>query len=270
MEFKNDIFTLDKPSSIKYKLDGIKLPNTNDIFFRSKQHELVDQYSAARIFMRETETDDWNHWFDPCDDKKSEEVFQLIYKSHFYEIALFYYNAVVDISWTLCYVAAEFACSKKGVRVDISGFKSVEEAYELLRSAERNVTSPTAEANPFGYLKKMCPDFIPVFDQIIDFWISFSSTDVRKRYNFCKHKGRPAYSEIEAFKSGRIMGIYVESKFSGEMTQIASDIMDVKYEFSLEEAIVELREFDDNVLYPYLKKLIETIVEILEPSPMVL
>lgn len=65
------------------------------------------------------------------------------------------------------------------------------------------------------------------------------------------------------------MGIYVEDKSSGAVTQIASDITDVKYEFSLEDAIQELQEFDDDVLYPYLKKLIETIEEILEPSPMV-
>lgn len=65
------------------------------------------------------------------------------------------------------------------------------------------------------------------------------------------------------------MGIYVEDKSSGEVTQIASDIKDVKYEFSLEDAIQELQEFDDDVLYPYLKKLIETIEGILGPSPMV-
>lgn len=104
MEFKNDISTLDKPSSVKFELVGTKLPNSNDIFFRSKQHELVEQYTAARVFMREIETNDWNHWLNPIDDKKTEEAFHLIFRSHFYETALFFYNAVVDISWTLCYV----------------------------------------------------------------------------------------------------------------------------------------------------------------------
>lgn len=270
MEFKNDIFTLDKPSNVKFELVGAELPNGNDIFFRSKQRELVEQYCAARIFMYETETDDWNHWFNPTDNKKAEEAFRLTYRSHFYETALFFYNAVVDISWVLCYVAAEFACSKRGVRVKISGINSIEDASGLLRSAERNVASPTAEENPFEYLKKVCPEFIPALDQIVDFWNSFSSTDVRKRYNFCKHKGRPAYSEIESLRPGRFMKIYVKNKSSGEVTQIASDIRDVKYEFSLEEAIRELIEFDDNVLFPYLKKLIETIEGILNPSPMAL
>lgn len=49
MEFKNDIVTLDKPSSVKFDLVGVKLPSTNDVYFRSKQHELVEQYWAARI-----------------------------------------------------------------------------------------------------------------------------------------------------------------------------------------------------------------------------
>ncbi|MDD4691870.1 hypothetical protein [Eubacterium aggregans] len=269
MEFINDIFTLQKPSKVKFELIGTKLPSSNDLFFRSKQEELIEQYSAARIFMHETETDDWNHWFNPVDDERAEKAFHLIFRSHFYETALFYYNAVVDISWALCYVAIEFACNKKGTRVNISGMKTIEEAAELLRSAERNVTSPTAEENPFEYLKMMCPEFTSAIDQIVGFWNQFAASNIRKRYNFCKHKGRPAYSEIEKLKPGKVMGVYVENKSSGEKTQIASDISDVKYEFSLEEAICELQEFDDNILFPYIASLIKTIEDILDPSPMV-
>lgn len=32
-EFKNDIFTLDKSSSVTFELVEAKLPNSNDIFF---------------------------------------------------------------------------------------------------------------------------------------------------------------------------------------------------------------------------------------------
>lgn len=269
MDFINDIFTLKKTSDAKIELMGKKLPNSNDLYFRSKQEELIEQYLAARIFIRETETEDWNHWFKSSDDKTAEEELRLIFRSHFYETALFYYNAVVDISWALCYVAVEFACNKKGARVNISGMKTIEEAAELLRSAEKNVTSPTAEDNPFEYLKMMCPEFKPAIDQIVDFWNHFSLSDIRKRYNFCKHKERPAYSEIERLKLGKVMDIYVESRSSGKMIQIASDISDVKYEISLEKAIRELQEFDDNTLFPYVSNLIKTIEEILEPSPMV-
>jgi|GEM_PF-3078627 hypothetical protein len=143
------------------------------------------------------------------------------------------------------------------------------EAATLLRSAERNVTAPTAENNPFEYLRMMCPEFIPAFDQIIDFWNAFSDSEIRKRYNFCKHKGRPAYQEIEDLSSGRVMGFYVQNKDTGEKTQMASDIADVRYSFSLEDAIAQLVDFDDNKLFPYIRKLIDTIEDILKPSPMI-
>ena len=268
MEFKTDIFQLSKPTSVTFSFPNVKLPTSNDLYFRSKQAELIEQYAAARIFLQETETTDWNHWFNPVDDKRNETAFRLIFKSHFYETALFYYNAVVDISWVLCYVAAEYACNERGSRVNISGMKSIDEAAKLLRSVERNVTSPTAEENPFDYLKRMCPEFIPAIDLIVNFWNIFSSTQIRKRYNFCKHKGRPAYSEIENLKAGRMMGIYIQNKSTGEQTKIASDIGDVQYSFSLNEAIQELYEFDDNILFPYIKALIYTLESILKPSPL--
>lgn len=173
------------------------------------------------------------------------------------------------MSWTLCYVTAEFACNQQGKRVDLSGIRPIDEAAALLRSAERNVTAPTAENNPFAYLKMMCPEFTPVFDLIVDFWNDFSDSDVRKRYNFCKHKGRPAYQEIEALSPGCLMGFYVQNKNTGEIIQIASDISDVRYSYSLEEAILQLVDFDDHKLFPYIKSLIDTLEEILKPSPMI-
>lgn len=119
------------------------------------------------------------------------------------------------------------------------------------------------------YEKMMCAEFTPAIDQIVEFWNQFAASNIRKKYNFCKHKGRPAYSEIEKLKPDKVMGIYVENKSSGDMTLIASDISDVKNEFSLDEAKCELQKFDDNVLFPYIDNLIKTIEEILDPSPMV-
>lgn len=268
MEFKTDIFALNKPTKVKFNLIGAKLPNNKDVFFRAKQQELLDQYCAARIFINETETDDWRHWFDPTEEP-SNTAFKLIFKSHFYEAALFYYNAVVDLSWTLCYVAAEFACNQKGDRVNINEMKTIEDAAKLLRSAENNVTSPTAETNPFGYLKSMSPEFEPIIDDIIVFWNSFSPSDVRKIYNYCKHKGRPAYIEIEQLRPGRLMGYYCENRKTGEKIQMPSDVRDVQYSFSLEAAIEELRVFDDETLFPYIQNLIKSIEDVLSPSPMV-
>lgn len=270
MVFSNDLSLLSRPSNVEIDLLGAKFPNANDLFFRSKQEELVRQYEAARIFMYETETNDWNHWFEPIDDPTSTEAFRQIFRSHFYEAALFYYNIVVDLSWTLCYVTIEYACRNRESIVNISGIKPIEEAAELLRIAEGNVTSPTAENNPFGYLKLMCPDFEPVIDQIVDFWNSFSATETRRRYNYCKHKGRPSYEEIENLKPGRLIGLYKKGIDNGELIQIATDSRDVGYSFSLESAIIELKDFDNNTLFPYIQNLIKSIENILQPSPMII
>ena len=45
MEFKTDVFSLDKPSKVKFDLVGAKLPNANDLYFRSKQHIRECHYS---------------------------------------------------------------------------------------------------------------------------------------------------------------------------------------------------------------------------------
>lgn len=63
MEFVNDIQSLRAPRNVKFDLVGTKLPCNKDIFFRAKQQEIVEQYEAARSFLCETETEDWDHWF---------------------------------------------------------------------------------------------------------------------------------------------------------------------------------------------------------------
>ena len=42
-----------------------------------------------------------------------------------------------------------------------------------------------------------------------------------------------------------------------------------KNALSLEEAIQTLKDFDDNTLFPYIDKLINTLENILQPSPMI-
>ena len=106
MDFRTDIFSLEAPSSKKFDLVGVKMPTNIDVYFRAKQKEFIDQYAAARIFMHETETDDWKHWFNEVEDKTANDAFKFIFTSYFYESALMYYNIVVDLSWVLCYISA--------------------------------------------------------------------------------------------------------------------------------------------------------------------
>ncbi|MBQ7646121.1 MAG: hypothetical protein IJS94_02515, partial [Clostridia bacterium] len=69
--------------------------------------------------------------------------------------------------------------------------------------------------------------------------------------------------------NGRIMGFYIENRETGQVTQVASDPQDVRYSFSLEDAILQLMDFDDNTLFPYIQNLIKSIENILQPSPVV-
>lgn len=269
MEFKMDVRQLMPPSQKSFNLIGASLPSNTDLFFRAKQREIIDQYYGARLFMYETETTDWEHWFVPTDKPQANETFKIMLRAHFYESALMYYNAIVDLSWTLCYVCAEFAVSKDGKRVDLRGMVPIENASGLLRSAENLVTAPTAESNPFGYLKRMSPEFENAIDQIINFWNSFADTPIRRKYNYCKHKGKPAYTEIDNAYPTRMMDVFFEEKDSGNKTQLASDISDVRWEFSLSESIDELFRFDDELLYPYLQTLFAELEKVIKPSPFI-
>ena len=270
MNFKNDIFTLIPQCNISIPLVGAKIPTNKDVYFRTKQNEIIDQYAGARIFLRETETDDWSHWFNKLDDEVSNKKFQYYFLSYFYEMALMYYNIVIDLTWTLCYISAEFAISSNSKRVNFEGLKPIEEAYSILRMAEKTVTSPKAKTNPFEYLKKMCPEFSNAIKIITDFWNGFSSSEIRNKYNYCKHKGKPSYIEIEELcEKSRLFGISVTSENSNDLISSASDIRDIRCVQSLKENISELQRFDDNQLFPYVKELIEELERVIEPSPMV-
>ena len=269
MKFKNDHTTLYPSSSASFSIPGMKLPTNQDVYFRAKQREIVDQYSAARVMLEETECSDWQHWYDTgsTDNQTAHSAFQAQFRAIFYESALFYYNALVDLSWTLCYVCAEFAIQRGKERVEFKGLMPIDEASKLLRIAEGNVTTPRAETNPFGYLKHMCPAFTRPIDMVLDFWDEFSDSEIRKKYNYCKHKGKPLYSEISAFRGCRPIGFYLQQQ--GERVQLPVETRDVQWPISLEESIAELLAFDNEKLFPYLSSLISELERIIKPSPMV-
>lgn len=269
MDFSNNFNNLAPPSSVNISLIGARLPNNTHLYFRAKQKEIVNQYSAARLFLKETECIDWEHWFVKDEDDAINETMQNALKSYFYEAALFYYNILVDLSWTLCYVAAEYSINHNGERISFVGMKSIEEAAELLRKAEGMTTNPTAETNPFEYLKTMSPEYTEAIDLIIAFWKDFGSSDIRRKYNYCKHKGKPCYSELQKAEGGRLFRFYIIPK-GEDAIQVASDTRDVQWKISLNESIEELRNFDDNILYPYLLQLIKVLEETINTTQMLL
>ena len=143
----------------------------------------------------------------------------------------------------------------------------IEDAAKLLRVAERNVTAPTAETNPFGYLKTMCPQYSKAIDMIIDFWNEFSDSNIRNKYNYCKHKGKPLYSELKAIHETSLIGFYIQQ--GGNQIELPVKATDVQWSFSLKDSISELIAFDDNKLFPYLSMLIAELERVINPSPIV-
>ncbi len=269
MEFKTNHCDLYPPSEPAIKPGHrIKVPEDRDFFFRAKQYELVDQYTAARFFLRQTDGENYKDWLFSTGNANADCGIQNTWKSYFYEAALMYYNILVDLSWVLLYLSAEYVCYQDDCAVKFESVKSIGEAMELMRSAEGLVAEPLCATNPIGYIKKMCPKLDKAVQMTIDFWKEYKDSPIRHLYNYCKHRGKPAYAEIIRFKGPKIAN-FTRPKDDGSMTQVAFDTRDVRLKVSLEKSIEELAAFDDEKMFPYLHDLISELEKIVQPSPMV-
>ena len=186
------------------------------------------------------------------------------------EIALIDYNILVDLTWTMTYVSAEYILYKFDEngnvinKDEITGMHPIEESLEMLRKMENGVSTPHAEGNPFNYLKVMRPEFSRAIDLIVHFWRDFSNSKIRNTYNYIKHRGTPCYKEIEALRDTRLFNLIIGKE------SYPTDIKDVRMMLSMDDLIDELRKFDDEKLYPYIVELIEELKIAVNPSPMIL
>ena len=208
-------------------------------------------------FLRKTEEENWDYWFNKVDDEVAQKGIELMFKSQMLETALINYNILVDLTWTMTYVSAEYVLYKfdnegNVINADeIIGMHSIEKSLDMLRKTENGVSTPHAEGNPFQYLKVMRPEFSDAIDLIVEFWKEFSESKIRNIYNYIKHKGTPCYKEIEALRDTRFFNLIIGKK------SYPTDIRDVRKVLSIGELIDELRKFDDEKLYPYITGLIE-------------
>ncbi len=263
ISFDSDVFDLYPPRKVTFPLVSATFPSDKDIFFRAKQKETLDRYQAARRFMYEIDTDDWNHYFDPVEDRTANEYFQITYRSQFYEAALLFYNTVVDLSWISCYVSLEYTVYTSGGTIDTEKITSIEDAYNALRYEEKLIEHPRTDTSPFNYLKAICPEYSDVIDFIISFWDNFGNSNIRNNYNFFKHKGKLCYQELQELEPNRIFSFKVND------TLCPSDIADVQKAICLSDSIDELMQFDNKILYPYIKELFQKLETIVKPSPFI-
>lgn len=267
MEFKTDPYSLLPLLNQTVSLSKLLLSSNKDVFYRAKQKELIDQYVTARNFLILTKTSDWSYFFAPSPNQQANTYFELTFTANFYEAALMFYNIVVDLSWTTCYLCSEFVLYKNNQPIDFSQSTSLEDSISFLRTAERNVTNPTSDTSPFLYLKKMNPEYEKAIDLICNFWSEFAKSPIRQQYNFIKHKGKPLYNEIAALDTTRLFS-YTRKNSDGTTTQVASNIKDVQFKTPLLQSIDELLLFDDEVLFPYLQELFNILEKIFDPSPL--
>ena len=261
IKFEREVFDImPNQTSMSFQLIGAKLPTNKDVFFRSKQLDTLERYQAARRFMYEINTEDWNHYFNPIEEEKGNRYFQNVLRAQLYEAALMFYNSVIDLSWITCYISAEYLVYSDGRAFDIEHISSIDEAYAMLRKAEGMVQNPNAD-DSFSYLKKVCPKFSTAIDCIVEFWSYFSNTNIRTNYNYLKHKGALHYREIEELKPARLFKLYVND------VDCPSDIRDVQKEINLFESIETLKDFDDHVLFPYIETLFGELERQVNPSP---
>ena len=268
MEFKTNHLDLSQYAMSKKNRGAIKLPEDRDIFFRAKQNELVDQYTAARFFLSQACGENYKTWHKPVDNENGNSGIQNTWRSYFYEAALMYYNILVDLSWVLTYVSVEDFAFKGSNAIQFDKIKPINDAMELMRSVEEGVVDPTVESNPIMYIKKMYPRYDRAIEMVIDFWKKYKESSIRNMYNYCKHRGKPNYEEI-AMSKGPKIARFNRPMDDGSMTRVAFDTREVRYTVSLEKSIEELFAFDDEELFPYLRSLIEELEKIVQPSPMI-
>lgn len=268
MEFKTNHCDLYPPEKRKSTLSsGLKIPTDRDFYFRAKQYEIVDQYTAARFFLAQTEGENYKAWLIPNANPRVTEGIEYTWKGYFYESALMYYNILVDLSWTLCYLSAEFVCYEDEVPVEFDSIKSLSVAAELMRKAESLLDEPTSSTNPLKYIEKVRPEFSNAIQMIIEFWKQYKESSIRVKYNYLKHRGKPAYKEISNLKGPKLAKYFVQQP-DAKGTHVAFDTRDIRYEMSLKDSIIELQRFDDEILFPYLKQLISELEQLVNPSPL--
>ena len=70
------------------------------------------------------------------------------------------------------------------------------------------------------------------------------------------------YEEVEKPRGGKVMSILIGNE------EYPSDIRDVHKMISVEEGLKELIDFDNNLLFPYVEKLLSQLKVAVDPSPM--
>lgn len=272
MNFKKQLIETDfapiKPGIHSLFGDG-KAPDNRDVFYKAKWHELFERYESARMMLMQADYLDDCGWINSIKSEKDRNYMKLRQRSYFYESALIFYNILIDLSWVISYIAMEYVVYEtddKGNKIskNIDDTSTIDDAYNYLRKLEKNVLNPNDEENPLIYFKGILPEFGNVISSIEAFWKKISNSEIRRKYNYVKHRGKPAYDELVSVSKPPFK---MTIKINGVETP--SNIFDVQEIWNLTNCIKELEDFDNNILFDYLTNLVAEINSIIEPSSVI-
>ena len=176
--------------------------------------------------------------------------------SIFLESAILHYNIVVDLTWVICYISAEYAWYEKGKSTPLDQIEEIQDTRDIIRKMEDVVSNPFAKDNPLNYLKNQSPEYEYAIELVFDFWKEFSSSEVRSLYNFIKHKGKPQYSEIYNYTAKKLYSFHKEGK------EYPTHENDVKREIGLYKTIDLFKDFDNDILFNYCDKLFKSLYQL--------
>lgn len=271
MDFMQELDTLTLPRNFKVQLDGLDLPNAKDVAYLAKRSELLEQYESARCFLSLVETADWDYWYTLEPDIENFDTKNLFFQNklsaRFYETALLYYNIVIDLSWVMTYLAVEYAIYSDEKLHHLENTVSIENVIEMVREAESLVENPfgktrNKETNPLIYLSNQNYEIRKIIDFLRVFWKEFEHKSLRQTYNYVKHRGKPVYDVIQSLSNERTFSFYLNSN------ELPSHSSDIKLKLNLRNSIDELLEFDTDLLFPYIKNLLNMLDGYVNPSPI--
>lgn len=246
------------------QLKRLKIPDNTTliqssrvIFFESKLYDIFLRYQSARILIRSINNNDNGYWV--CEDDYN-DIVRYNLNGNFLENMIINYNIVVDLTWLITCLSIEICIYEENHNeaFDFNRPNEVIKIKEVMERIEKIVKSPNSEeiASYFSYFNALSRNYLPITNHVTQFWSSFQNSEIRKLYNFIKHRGKPEYTEIYKL-TGRGFYNYTENGIT-----VATDISDVRKEISFEEELKKLIKFDEDVLFPYCDKLFKLLIHV--------
>ena len=264
MIFKNDLNGLSLNDHVVRELNShskINIPTGNQLYYAQKKLELFERYQTARMFMRMLDDKEILQYIASKICTSNHDLMIEGIKCDFYEAALFNYNIIVDMSWLLTLAAAEYIVYKDNESQEKPDFTllyeclKIKDAKDAIYKIESLSTSPEYnEKSLFKYLKKINIPYEYAINYVNEFWKTFQNDDIRHNYNYIKHKGKPIYYNEKIGDISKEWSIYDGDEL------ISANIQDTRTSVNIDEEIKKLLKFDNDTLFPYIKKL-ESLLE---------